>query len=87
VSNTEIGRKLDVSRLEVGYAVKMGKKLPAGMDSVWDDKDTYFLTDVPKASPYFLMDVPWPSTHLFDTKERFFVLYDWLLCTPGIREG
>jgi putative transposase len=47
VSNTELGRKLAVSQPAVGYAVKMGRKSPTGMDSIWNDKDTYFLTDVP----------------------------------------
>ena len=44
VSNTEIGRKLGVSQPAVGYAVKMGRRSPTGMDSIWNDKDTYFLS-------------------------------------------
>jgi hypothetical protein len=44
--NTEISRKPGVSRLEVEYAVKMGRKLPARINSVCYDKDTYFLMDV-----------------------------------------
>jgi hypothetical protein len=50
VSNTELARKRGVSQPVLGQAVKMGRKLPAGMDSIWNDKDTYFFIYVPWAS-------------------------------------
>ncbi len=39
-----------MSQPVLGQAVKMGRKLPAGMDSIWNDKDTYFFIYVPWAS-------------------------------------